>query len=53
MDNDQAVDLLKKAVVRLKLINGGDSNCVHENADLCANHNLIHDIEQFLNLQEV
>lgn len=43
--------LLDRALDRLKLINGDDTNCIC-NAQTCPNHSLIHEIEEFLKPEE-
>lgn len=46
--NAQAVVLLKRALVRLQLLNGPPSKCVCASPEQCPNHRLISDIEDFL-----
>lgn len=41
------VELLGRALYRMKLINGDDSNC-RSNPVFCDNHRLIHEIESVL-----
>ena len=47
MNNAKLVGLLIRALDRMKLINGEDSNCVTD-PSLCENHKLIHEIEDIL-----
>lgn len=42
------IELLKKALEVMKLINGDDNKCVHGDVSKCRNHRLIHQIENFL-----
>ena len=45
--------LLERACLRLKMINGPDIKCVHENPAICGNHALIHEIEEVIGEVEV
>lgn len=42
-------DLLERALAQIKAINGPDEKCVHSDISKCRNHQLIHDIEDYLN----
>lgn len=47
IDEAKLVDLLKRNLDRMKLLNGGDEHCVHgAGHSLCANHSLIHETEK-------
>jgi hypothetical protein len=45
---NEGLHLLRRALERLKLINGPDENCVIKEWKECSNHKLIHEIEDYL-----
>lgn len=47
IDEKKLVDLLKKNLERMKLINGADERCIL-GTNVCPNHRLIHETEEAL-----
>lgn len=46
------LDLLKRNIEQMKLINGSDDKCIHQDIEYCRNHLLIHETEEAIKLAE-